>query len=112
MKTYDRGFSACSCHVLKLLLIYSFKILIVFLMEKWGKLNDNWLWGKIQEPWQRAFPCANISHISVYLLFKANIFLCVNLVHYNVRVSLLAQDFSNEYDDLNLMIRVLLLKEI
>lgn len=52
-----------------------------------------------------------ISHISVYLLFKANIFLCVNLVHCNVRVSLAAQDFSNENDNLNLMIRVQLLKK-
>lgn len=48
IKTYDRVFSACSCHVLKLLLIYAFKVLIVFLIEKWGKWNDNLLWGKIQ----------------------------------------------------------------
>lgn len=40
----------CSCHVLKLLLIYSFKILIVFLIEKWGKFNVNLLWEKFSSP--------------------------------------------------------------
>jgi len=32
----------------RLLLIYSFKILIVFLIEKWRALSDDLLWGKIQ----------------------------------------------------------------